>query len=66
MEKVLAGMPPECCLVYLEDVLAHGLDFDAALEVLREVLERICAVASSCTLKSVAKGGHVPQPQSEK
>lgn len=43
MEKVLAGMPPECCLVYLEDVLAHGLDFDVAFEALREVLERIRA-----------------------
>lgn len=43
MEKVLAGMPPERCLVYIDDMLAHGLDFDAAFKALREVFQRIRA-----------------------
>lgn len=44
MEKVLVGVPPERCLVYLDDLLVHGPSFDAALESLGEVLERIkCA-----------------------
>lgn len=43
MEKVLAGIPRQECLVYLDDILAHGSSFESALEVLRKVLQRIAA-----------------------
>ena len=43
MDKVLAGVPREQCLVYLDDILAHGKSFDSALGALRQVLERIRA-----------------------
>ena len=44
MEKVLVDMPPERCLVYLDDLLVHGPCFDSAFESLVEVLEWIkCA-----------------------
>ena len=60
--NVLAGLSPECCLVNLENVLVHGLDFDAAFEALREILERIHAIGLKL---HPAKRGHVPRPQSE-
>ena len=41
MEKVLVDMPPERCLVYLDNVLVHGPCFDSALGSLMEALERI-------------------------
>ena len=34
MEKVLVDMPPERCLVYLDDLLVHGLCFDSAFGTL--------------------------------
>ncbi|KAJ8362028.1 hypothetical protein AAFF_G00401770 [Aldrovandia affinis] len=43
MDRVLAGIPREQCLVYLDDILAHGSSFEAALGALRQVLERIRA-----------------------
>ncbi|KAJ8387533.1 hypothetical protein AAFF_G00152290 [Aldrovandia affinis] len=43
MDRVLAGVPREQCLVYLDDILAHGSSFEAALGALRQVLERIRA-----------------------
>lgn len=41
MEKVLVGLPPTECLVYLDDLLVHGKTFQAALASLREVLRRV-------------------------
>ncbi|KAI4871800.1 hypothetical protein NFI96_004239 [Prochilodus magdalenae] len=38
MERVLSGVPRSCCVVYLDDVLAHGRDFDSALSHLEVVL----------------------------
>ncbi|KAJ8417422.1 hypothetical protein AAFF_G00286490 [Aldrovandia affinis] len=43
MDRVLAGVPREQCLVYLDDILAHGSSFEAAPGALRQVLERIRA-----------------------
>ena len=43
MDQVLAGVPRQQCLVYLDDILAHGCSFDAALGSLRLVLERVRA-----------------------
>uniref|UniRef100_A0A3P9J3I3 Gypsy retrotransposon integrase-like protein 1 n=1 Tax=Oryzias latipes TaxID=8090 RepID=A0A3P9J3I3_ORYLA len=43
MEKVLASIPRQECLVYLDDILVHGGSFKAALESLRKVLQRIAA-----------------------
>ena len=43
MDKVLAGVPRQQCLVYLDDILVHGGTFEAALGSLRLVLERIRA-----------------------
>ncbi|KAF7654948.1 hypothetical protein LDENG_00063040 [Lucifuga dentata] len=41
MDKVLAGVPHQQCLVYLDDILVHGRSFEAALGSLRLVMERI-------------------------
>ncbi|KAI4898887.1 hypothetical protein NFI96_006930, partial [Prochilodus magdalenae] len=43
MERVLSGVPRSCCVVYLDDVLAHGHDFDSALSHLEVVLSAIQA-----------------------
>ena len=48
MDRVLADIPREQCLAYLDDVLAHGDSFDSALQALRGVLERI--VSAGLTL----------------
>ena len=40
MELVLAGLQWQTCLVYLEDVMVYGRDFDEHLERLREVVKR--------------------------
>ena len=41
MERVLAGVPHTECLVFLDDILAHGSSFEAAMAALRKVMERI-------------------------
>ena len=41
MERVLAGVTRTECLVFLDDILAHGSSFDAAMAALRKVMERI-------------------------
>ena len=41
MDKVLAGIPRQECLVYLDDILVHGRSFEAALGSLRRVLGKI-------------------------
>ncbi|KAF0043659.1 hypothetical protein F2P81_004996 [Scophthalmus maximus] len=38
MEKVLVDMPPERCLVYLDDLLVHWPCFDSAFESLAEIM----------------------------
>ena len=43
MDKVLSSIPQQHCPVYLDDILVHGSSFEAALESLRQVLERIRA-----------------------
>ncbi|KAF7654945.1 hypothetical protein LDENG_00063000 [Lucifuga dentata] len=43
MDKVLAGVPHQQCLVYLDDILVHGRSFEAALASLQLVVERIRA-----------------------
>lgn len=43
MDSVLADVPHQECVVYLDDVLAHGKTFQAALDSLRVVLEKIAA-----------------------
>ncbi|KAI3357066.1 hypothetical protein L3Q82_015453 [Scortum barcoo] len=40
MEKVLADVPRQECLVYLDDILFHGSSFQAALGALRRTLYR--------------------------
>lgn len=41
MERVLAGLPRNCCVVYLDDLLAHAADFQGALQNLHDVLQAI-------------------------
>lgn len=48
MKKVLAGVHPDCCLVYLDDLLVHGMNLETAMATLEEV-----QLGSSCTQRSV-------------
>ncbi|RXN10645.1 Retrovirus-related Pol poly from transposon [Labeo rohita] len=41
MERVLKDIPRTHCVVYLDDLLVHGRDFDQAVHNLREVLTAI-------------------------
>ncbi|XP_029574004.1 uncharacterized protein LOC115165110 [Salmo trutta] len=41
MDRVLAGVPRDECVVYLDDILVHGTSFEGALGAIRRVLERI-------------------------
>lgn len=43
MERALEGIPRQCCMVFLDDVLAHGSSFHSAVTALRTVLEKIRA-----------------------
>ncbi|KAJ8408826.1 hypothetical protein AAFF_G00246440 [Aldrovandia affinis] len=43
MDRVLAGIPRKECLVYLDNILAHGSSFEAALGALQRMLERVAA-----------------------
>ena len=66
MERVLAGLPPELCLVYLDDLIVHGKHFTEELERLRDVFLRLRAARlklspNKCHLfqKRVAYLGHI-------
>jgi hypothetical protein len=41
MERVLRGLQPDVCVVYLDDIIIHGKTAAAALENLRTVLTRL-------------------------
>ena len=41
MELTLSGLTWKCCLVYLDDIIVYGRNFDEALVNLRLVLDRI-------------------------
>ena len=41
MEQVLAGLPLSVCLLYLDDILVPGTDFDAAIKGLEVVFDRL-------------------------
>lgn len=43
MDRVLKGISRQECIVYLDDILAHGGSFQTALDSLRRVLQRIAA-----------------------
>jgi len=43
MEKALAGIPCQECLVYLDDILAHRGSFQSALGAMRRVQQRVAA-----------------------
>jgi Reverse transcriptase (RNA-dependent DNA polymerase) len=66
MDLVLCGLTYESCLVYLDDIIVFARDFDAHVERLREVFERLQAAnlklhVKKCFLfqKRVAFLGHV-------
>ncbi|KAI4905005.1 hypothetical protein NFI96_003630 [Prochilodus magdalenae] len=66
MERVLAAVPKERCVVYLDDVLVHAPEFDEALECLEEVFKAIRAAKlklhpKKCSLlqRKVAFLGHI-------
>ena len=40
MDRVLAGLPWETCLVYLDDLIVHAKSFQEELERLRNVFSR--------------------------
>ena len=69
MEQVLRGLQWEKCLVYLDDIIIHGHDFQTALDNLRAVFDRIGAAnlklkPKKCNFfqKRVAFLGHVVTP----
>ncbi|GFU58810.1 retrovirus-related Pol polyprotein from transposon opus, partial [Nephila pilipes] len=41
METVLRGLSPEACLIYLDDIIIVGRDFEEQLNNLRKVLEKL-------------------------
>ncbi|GFQ65885.1 retrovirus-related Pol polyprotein from transposon 17.6 [Trichonephila clavata] len=41
METVLRGLSPEACLIYLDDIIIVGRDFEEHLSNLRKVLEKL-------------------------
>ena len=41
MECVLAGLSPEQCLIYLDDVIIFSSNFDEHLEQLHKVFDRL-------------------------
>ena len=41
MEAVLAGLPWKTCLVYLDDIIVHAVNFDSHVENLRKVLTKL-------------------------
>ncbi|GFR20343.1 retrovirus-related Pol polyprotein from transposon 17.6 [Trichonephila clavata] len=41
METVLRGLSPEACLIYLDDIIIVGLDFEEHLSNHRKVLEKL-------------------------
>ena len=41
MEAVLSGLARECCMVYIDDILVTGREFEDHLSNLRKVLERL-------------------------
>ena len=41
MDQVLAGLPWEICLVYLDDIIIHASEFEEAISHLREVFLRL-------------------------
>ncbi|XP_030595635.1 uncharacterized protein K02A2.6-like, partial [Archocentrus centrarchus] len=43
MDGVLAGVPRQQCLVYLDDLLVHGTSFETTMDTLRQVMERVRA-----------------------
>ena len=55
MEYVLAGLPWTVCLVYLYDIILHGITFDEKLESLQQVFDSLqdaglMLSASKCSL----------------
>ena len=41
-DGVLADVPQSCCVVYLDDLLVHAVDFEGALANQRDVFHAIC------------------------
>lgn len=64
MNKILEGLSWKTCLVYLDDVIVFGQDFESTLDRLDDVLMRLRAAGLSpkkCDLfkKKVSYLGHV-------
>lgn len=66
MNKILEGLSWKTCLVYLDDVIVFGQDFESTLDRLRDVLTRLRAAGlklspKKCDLfkKKVSYLGHV-------
>ncbi|XP_041929087.1 uncharacterized protein LOC121693610 [Alosa sapidissima] len=41
MERVLAGIPRTCCVIYLDDIMCHATDFTGAIGHLEKVFDAI-------------------------
>ena len=66
MEAVLAGLQWDICLIYLDDIITFGRNFDEAVENLKKVMERLRGAGlklkpKKCELfaKSVPFLGHI-------
>ena len=42
MNVALAGLDPEVCLVYLDDIVVHSRDLDSHVHMLERLFERWC------------------------
>lgn len=61
MNKILEGLSWKTCLVYLDDVIVFGQDFESTLDRLRDVLSRLKLSPKKCDLfkKKVSYLRHV-------
>ena len=44
MAKVFSGLSPQCCIVYLDDIIVFGDSFEQTMENLKKVFQRLAEV----------------------
>ena len=41
MAKVFSGLSPQCCIVYLDDIIVFGDSFEQTMENLKKVFQQV-------------------------